>query len=182
MFSRTARLFLRPGWTEDAPALAHALNDLEVSTKLGRVPHPYGQSDAEAFLSAQNPMGDMTCLVFRRGIAAELVGGISLMPIYGGVELGYWLARPHWGRGYATEAGRAMLLAARHTLGLKAITAQHSLDNPASGRVLRKLGFAPTGHVRQVSSLARGCDMPCAEYRIALGTHHMRDAPHPMAA
>jgi RimJ/RimL family protein N-acetyltransferase len=170
-------LFLRPGWAEDAPALASLLNDAQISCKLGRVPYPYGLDDAHAFLAAERPAQDLTCLIFRRGVVPELIGGIGLIAMYGGTELGYWLARGHWGQGYATEAGQAMLHAARHALGRRQVTAQHSLDNPASGRVLRKLGFRATGHVRNVHSAARGAEMPCAGYVIDL-TCAPAAAPH----
>src|SRR3546814_6508816 len=73
----------------------------------------------------------------------------------GEVELGYWVARSYWGLGYATEAGRHMLDLAR-TLGIPRLTAAHFVDNPASGAVLRKLGFRPTGRRIERASLGRG--------------------------
>ena len=58
----------------------------------------------------------------------------------GAVEMGYWIAREHWNRGFATEAGLA-LLAIAEALGLVRLEASYFIDNPASGRVLEKLGF-----------------------------------------
>ena len=66
--------------------------------------------------------------------------------------------RDHWGQGYATEAGRAVVAIADESLRLPHLRASHALDNPASGRVLAKLGFAPDG-VAKLHSLARGVDM-----------------------
>ncbi len=168
MFARTSRLFLRPAWAEDAPELADLLNDAEISSKLTSLPYPYTLADAEAFISSPQSAQTPTCLIFKRGAAAELIGGIGLMRTGGRTELGYWLARPYWGNGCATEAGEAMLRTARAALGCQEVFAQHALDNPASARVLRKLGFRPTGRVTQTHSLARRDDMPCAEYVIQL--------------
>jgi len=97
-----------------------------------------------------------TFLLFRRTDAApQLVGGCGLQRRpSGNVELGYWIARAHWDQGYATKAGRELLEIAR-TLGLQQLEAAHFLDNPGSGRVLEKLGFAPTGLTAPRHSCAR---------------------------
>jgi len=182
MFARTSRLFLRPGWADDAPALAALLNDANVSCALARVPHPYTLRDAEVFLGQPRSSYDVTCLIFRRSPSAELIGGIGLMHSNVGFELGYWLTQRHWGQGYATEAGAAVLQTAHRALRIERVIARHSLDNPASGRVLRKLGFKPTGHIQQMHSLARGCDMPCAEYAINLAATDDHNVWHPIAA
>ena len=73
----------------------------------------------------------------------------------GDPEFGYWIARSHWGNGYATEAGRAVSEIAR-ALGYRRLAAGHYVDNPASGRVLRKIGFRPTGEIRPTVCNARG--------------------------
>ncbi len=182
MFARTSRLFLRPGWVDDAPALATLLNNANVSCALARVPHPYTLNDAEAFLGEPRAPDDVTCLIFKRTPSAELIGGIGLVQNDAGFELGYWLTQRHWGEGYATEAGAAVLQTAYRALRIERVIARHSLDNPASGKVLRKLGFKPTGHIRMMHSLARGCEMPCAEYAIDLSATGERDMPHPIAA
>ena len=65
------------------------------------------------------------------------------------VELGYWIAREYWGRGYATEAARAVLRLAKVLGHREAGVAGHFIDNPASGAVLRKVGFEPTGKLRR---------------------------------
>ena len=80
-------------------------------------------------------------------------GGFGRRPS-GAVELGYWIARRHWNRGFATEAGRALVAIAK-TLKLPQIEASHFVDNPASGRVLEKLGFNPTGLSAERFSCAR---------------------------
>ena len=82
--------------------------------------------------------------------------------------MGYWIARPYWGLGFATEAGRQLIRIAR-AMNLPRLTAGHFIDNPASGAVLRKAGFVPTGRVRQRFSLSRGEEMQSVEHRIVLG-------------
>lgn len=170
MFARTPRLTLRPGWIEDAPELARAVAHESVAMKLARLPWPYGLADAEAFLSMPHAAGEAACLIFAHdmGVAPRLIGCVGVHHIDVVPEIGYWLTPDAWGRGYATEAGRAMLEIARYALGHRRLGAHHHLDNPASGRVLRKLGFAPTGHIAPRESRARGVSVPSASYTLAL--------------
>jgi RimJ/RimL family protein N-acetyltransferase len=149
MFARTERLLLRPGWTQDAPDLFEAIADEGIVRNLASAPWPYHPADAEAFLAADRDPDTPALLIFRRtGGAPQLVGtiGIGRRPD-GERELGYFIARRFWGRGYATEAGRAMIGFARDSLRLPKLNAGYFVDNPASGRVLEKLGFRPTGVV-----------------------------------
>ncbi|TVV76047.1 GNAT family N-acetyltransferase [Sphingomonas solaris] len=167
MFARTERLMLRPGWIEDAPALAHAIGDEAVVRNLARAPWPYGVRDAEAFLrdgTRHGPLPDL--LIFARTWGSpRLVGGIGLTPTAAGeAELGYWIARPYWGLGFATEAGRAVVALAHQSLRVPRLTAHCHLDNPASSHVLRKLGFTVTGRVSMRACHARGGLVPSAGY------------------
>lgn len=169
MFARTDRLLLRPGWAEDAPALAQAIGDELIVRNLAVVPWPYSLRDAEAFLAAPRDPLLPSLLIFERTDGAPLlVGscGLGRRPS-GAVELGYWIARPHWGQGFATEAGRA-LLAIASALGLTRLEASHFLDNPASGRVLEKLGFRSTGLIAPRLSCARGTEIPARFFRLEL--------------
>jgi RimJ/RimL family protein N-acetyltransferase len=163
MFARTERLLLRPGWQEDAPALARAIGEEAVVRNLARAPWPYREDDALAFLSQPVDPVQPNFLIFARtGGAPRLVGGCGIAPAPDGtMEMGYWIARPYWGLGFATEAGRHLVRIAR-TMNLPRLTAGHFVDNPASGAVLRKLGFRPTGRVVQRYSAARGHDAACA--------------------
>jgi RimJ/RimL family protein N-acetyltransferase len=108
-------------------------------------------------------------LIFELGTGApQLVGscGLGRRPS-GAVELGYWIARTFWGRGYATEACTALIAIGR-SLGLERLEGSHFLDNPASGRVLEKLGFAPSGIVAPRLSCARGVEVPARLMRLRL--------------
>jgi RimJ/RimL family protein N-acetyltransferase len=173
MFARTQRLTLRPGWPEDAAALARAISHQEVVTMLAQVPWPYALEHAQAFLARPRAVTDVSLLILAHegGGGPRLVGTIGIHPDPeepGGHELGYWLAPDAWGRGYATEAGRAVIAIARHALGLKRLASGHFVDNPASGRVLRKLGFRPSGRTAQRYSAGRGAEAPCALFTLDL--------------
>ena len=169
MFARTPRLLLRPGFPEDAPALASAIADKAIVMNLAVVPWPYSMRDAEAFLAKPRDPVLPSLLVFERGTGApQLVGacGLARRPS-GSVELGYWIARNHWGRGYATEACTALVEIAR-TLGLPSLEGSHFIDNPASARVLEKLGFQPLGIIAPRMSCARGEEVPARLMRLEL--------------
>ena len=159
MFTRTARLLLRPGWAEDARALAAAIADERIVRNLATAPWPYGLRDAEAFLARPRDPVLPSLLIFERSDGEpRLVGacGLGRRPS-GGVELGYWIALPFWGRGLATEAATALVDIAQ-ALRLTRLQASYFLDNPASGRVLEKLGFEPTGITAPRQSCGRGTE------------------------
>lgn len=162
MFARTPRLLLRPGWIEDAPALAEAIGDQAILRHLTHAPAPYGIDDARNFLALPQETSLPRLLAFSRTRGApRLVGGCGIHLAQDGTpELGYWIARPYWGLGFATEAASAVFSMAR-AAGLSGIRAAHFADNPASGNVLRKIGFRYTGRVEHRYSPARGASAEC---------------------
>lgn len=170
MFIRSERLFLRPGWPEDWQDLLGGIADEGVVRNLARAPWPYTADDARWFANQpQDPRLPHFFVTLPTSLApAELIGCVGLAEVEGEVELGYWFARKHWGKGYATEAARAVLRLAK-VLGHREIVAGHFIDNPASGAVLRKAGFVPTGRLRQRFSLSRGENIQSVEHRIVLG-------------
>lgn len=168
MFIRTERLFLRPGWPEDWPELLSRICDERIVRNLARAPWPYGAEDARLFAAqAQDPRCPNFFVTVPSASGTRLIGSCGLGLHDGEVELGYWIARDEWGKGYATEAARAVLRLAR-VIGHRRIAAGHFIDNPGSGRVLDKLGFQPTGKITPRYSLARGCEAPSAGYEIQL--------------
>jgi len=170
MFARTPRLLLRPGFPEDAPALAVAIADEAIVRNLSTAPWPYRMRDAEAFLASPRDPVLPSFLVFERTDGApRLVGSCGLgRRASGAVEMGYWIARAYWGRGFATEACGALIEIAR-ALGLRQLAASHFIDNPASARVLDKLGFESTGLIAPRMSCARGAEIPARLMRLQLG-------------
>lgn len=169
MFIRSKRLFLRPGWPEDWTELYTAINDEGVVRNLASAPWPYTMEDAMAF--ARRPQERMLPHFFvtlPSGSGAKLIGSVGLGAHDGEIELGYWIARSHWGQGYATEAASAVLQLAE-VLGHRRVAAGHFADNPASGRVLVKSGFKRTGGQSLRYSLGRGGEMASIGYVVQLG-------------
>ncbi|PXA94520.1 GNAT family N-acetyltransferase [Nostoc sp. 3335mG] len=175
MFARTERLTLRPGWIEDAPALLAAIGHEAVVRNLSRAPWPYTLADAEAFVAGWHGDPEPVFLIFAHdGGRCDLIGGIGVGPLEGQPHvMGYWLTPSAWGCGYAVEAGRAVLDIVA-TLGIDRVEAGHYVDNPASGAVLRRLGFAATGTRSMVQSRGRGTAVETIDYAIDL-THRRRE-------
>jgi RimJ/RimL family protein N-acetyltransferase len=181
VFHRSERLLLRPAWPEDWQGVFAGIADQAIVRNLASAPWPYADEDARQFVS--RPFDPVyPGFLVTRAEDATVVGCIGVSGPdagEGAMELGYWIARPHWGRGYATEAGGAMLQILR-ALGHGRIVASHFLDNPASGRVLRKLGFEPTGRMLARHSCGRGEKALVAEY--ALDLQEQADNPQVQAA
>ncbi len=137
---RTARLLLRPLRPEDAAAVTRGVGDRDVARWLGAVPFPYRLSDAERFLESP-------AAVPRRAWAVCDLGGlVGAVSVDG--ELGYWLAREAWGRGFATEAVEAAVSAAFADPQRRSLEAAHVVGNDRSARLLARLGFRETGNER----------------------------------
>jgi RimJ/RimL family protein N-acetyltransferase len=152
----TERLVLRPPMAEDAPAIAALANNFNVAKMVSRLPHPYRVEDALSFFeNAPQWAAADSNHIFVVALAGAPIGMMGLHREHGpDFELGYWLGEPFWGQGYATEAGRAVLAWAE-ARGQTRFTSRHFAENPASGRVLTKLGFIYTGAEEQTYCLAR---------------------------
>ena len=146
---RTERLTLRPVLASDAEAIVAGVNNWDVAKWLAVVPHPYSLEDAHSFITDIMPQGG-PCWGIDDG---ALAGIISL-----GQELGYWLAEDRWGRGYMTEAGRAVIDMHFADAAAGDIQSGYFVANERSGAVLTKLGFRP-GQERRMYCVARGEDM-----------------------
>lgn len=169
----TPRLTLRPPRRADAPRLAALAGDYDVARMTTRMPHPYHLSDAERFLAhceTRDPGRDQVLaittsedgLIGMIGVHSQQTpppSGRATIPALG-PEIGYWLGKPWWGRGLATEAAQAVLGLARRGAGRKVLVSGHFADNPASGGVLTKAGFLYTGVVEDRYSLSRGQPVP----------------------
>ena len=147
------RLVLRPFETADAPETVRLAGAREVAATTLRIPHPYTTADAELFIaSCEEKARQNLASVFAIGLRAgpRLVGavGLELELTHQRAELGYWIGVPYWGNGYATEAASAAVRYGFDTLHLARIYAMHFPENPASGKVLRKIGMRHEGRLR----------------------------------
>jgi RimJ/RimL family protein N-acetyltransferase len=156
----TERLILRGPVVTDAPAIAGLVNDRNVAGMTSMIPHPYGVADAEAFISRAQAIDwgrDANWVIEHQ--AFGVVGGLGFKggapETMGRPELGYWLGRPFWNRGYATEAVRGALKWLKRDWRKNVVVAGHFADNPASGQVLCKAGFLYTGDIEQRPCTAR---------------------------
>ena len=149
----TARLILRPFQLSDAPAVQHLAGDEAVAEMTLSVPHPYGDGVAETWI-ASHPAAwaEGTAVTFAiTTLENELRGtiGLQLTTPHRRGEMGYWIGRPYWGQGLATEAVRVLFDFAFGPLGLNRVQASHLPRNPASGRVMQKAGMQREGLHRE---------------------------------
>lgn len=175
MFHRTERLFLRPAFPEDWEAILACIgSDEAIARNLARAPWPYGEDAARGFAALPQDPRLPHFLVTLPGTG--VIGSAGMGEHEGAREIGYWIAREFWGHGFATEAAGGVLKVAR-AIGHRQLTAGHFADNPASGRVLRKIGFQPTGRVTKRHSRARGQHVDSVEYALDLEADF---DPHPV--
>lgn len=153
----TPRLRLAAPTAADIPAMAALANDFDIAVRLARLPHPYAEKDAENFIASIAP-GDPKWAIRRRE-GDLFMGMIGIHDLGAGLELGYWLGRPHWALGYASEAVRAVIAHAFTAMGYEALRAAYFDGNDASRRVLEKAGFRETGR-SSCFCLATGEDTP----------------------
>ncbi|HXQ09392.1 MAG TPA: GNAT family N-acetyltransferase [Caulobacteraceae bacterium] len=158
----TERLRLREPRHADAARLAVLANDFDVARMTTSMPFPYTRADADAFLERMAARNRNREAVFAIEHADEgAIGILGFHPKDGAApEIGYWIGRPYWGRGLATEAVRAALEWADGAWASRWTIAGHFADNPASGRVLDKAGFLYTGEVKPLFSKARATEAP----------------------
>jgi RimJ/RimL family protein N-acetyltransferase len=147
---RTERLLLRKLKRSDIPTLVPLIGAREVAATTLRIPHPYSEDDARAYLRrlARNKLPWLGIFLLE---GEELCGGVGLSPErdHDRAEIGYWIGVPYWGRGIASEATREMMRYGFEALGLHRIFANCYVGNTASQRILEKLGMKYEGRFRQ---------------------------------
>jgi len=151
----TERLVLRPLTLADAPTMARLAGAREIADTTISIPHPYSEAQAREWIVTQTgPANAAKNVVF--GITlkegGQLIGGAGMRetdPEHSQAEMGFWIGVEFWGRGYATEAARAVIKYAFGVLKLNRVYAHHMVRNPASGRVLVKIGMQREGVLRQ---------------------------------
>ena len=154
---RTKRLILRkPTKKISKQLIVSQIGDWEVTKWLSGVPYPYTEESAEEWLN--NISGDD--LLFSIFLNNSLIGGVGLTPEENNdYDLGFWIGRDYWGKGYVTEAAMALIQFAKKELKLKQIKACHIKGNTSSSNVLRRLGFKEIGECEEFF-VSRGKVMP----------------------
>jgi RimJ/RimL family protein N-acetyltransferase len=147
----TERLLLRPFQESDAVAVERLAGVREVADTTLNIPHPYPAGGGLQWIATHGAAWarrqNLTLAICSQAPPNDLLGAInlslSLMHLHG--EIGYWIGASSWGHGFATEASRALVAYAFDELGLHRVQGRHFIRNPASGRVLQKLGMSLEG-------------------------------------
>ncbi|MFB1082596.1 GNAT family N-acetyltransferase [Jeotgalibacillus sp. JSM ZJ347] len=150
----TNRLILRMYSENDAPDVAGMCNNVSIYQHTLNIPYPYTKEDALTWIGFhdENRKNErMYDLAVTDKVTGELYGsvGISIHKAFNNGELGYWIGEEHWGKGYATEAAEAMIRFAFGEKGLHKVYARCFDTNPASGKVIEKLGMKKEGVLRE---------------------------------
>jgi len=145
---KTKRFILRPYKKTDKADLVKNINDKDIARYMSVVPNPYRGKDADVFLKkALHPTKEKINLAVE--IEGEVAGGCGIHSHGHQAEMGYWLAKKHWGKGLATEVARELVKFGFRKLKLKRLTAKVFIPNKASARVLEKNGFMREGILRK---------------------------------
>jgi ribosomal-protein-alanine N-acetyltransferase len=155
---------LRTPELSDAARISLLAGDYDVASMTGTIPHPYNEQMAAEWI--ESVIAGEEGVVFAIQRSGALIGCTGYRAFGGDhAELGYWIGKPYWGMGYATEAVRALILHAFEADGFAYLTVGHFSDNPASARIIAKFGFARDGNEMRECA-ARGARAPCVTYRL----------------
>ncbi len=176
----TAELDLRPLEAADAPAVEALVGDWQVARWTANIPHPYEPGMAAAWIAenrAECARGEALVFAIERRADRTLVGaiGLSFYVDEDAAEIGYWIGRPYWGKGYATEALHGLLRLGFGRLGLERVTASAVDGNFASMRVQEKAGLALVGDT-EINAPARGGSFTGKQREITQGAFLARAA------
>jgi RimJ/RimL family protein N-acetyltransferase len=150
----TDRLVLRPFAQSDAADVQRLAGEHAIADTTLNIPHPYEDGMAEDWIATHLPAwraGELATFAVKLREGGALIGaaGLKLELGFDRGELGYWIGEPYWNRGYCTEAARALVDYGFRRLALHRIQATHLARNPASGRVMQKLGMTQEGVLRE---------------------------------
>lgn len=140
---------------DDVEAIARLAGWKEIADTTAAIPHPYTKEHARHFVENQEAMlttARAIVFVVERKTDGQLVGNVGMKdidPVNEQAEMGFWIGVEHWRQGYATEAASTLLNYAFDSLGLNRVAAHFMVRNPASGRVLEKIGMRREGLLRQ---------------------------------
>ncbi len=150
----TGRLVLRKFQLSDAPEVKRLVGDREVAANTLLIPHPYENGMAETWISTNSQLYDrgegvIWAITCKKNKVLMGAIGLNIEPAFQKAELGYWVGRQYWSNNYATEAGFKVVEYGFKVLKLNRIYSRHLGRNPASGRVMQKLGMKHEGCLRQ---------------------------------
>lgn len=161
-------LLFRPLTEADVPALVDHAGDEEVARWTATIPFPFGEDDARDFLARgdrERAAGTGEHFAIERREEPGMVGCVGYMVRENAVEIGYWVARPSWGRGIATESVQAVAAHLFGRDGVEKLTAEVMHGNLASARVLEKAGFVRVEET--TGSVGRCAGHPVANYALS---------------
>ena len=160
----TERLVMRAPHEGDIADLVELADNRHVAQMLARMPHPYGEAEARAFLAMTKSRRAGVAYALTLAGSDTFVGCAGLNTTDRGLELGYWIGEPHWKRGYATEAAHALVDLAFQKTSIQVLHASTRVINPASRRVIHKCGFQYAGQ-GMLNSIVAG-QVPVERYRL----------------
>lgn len=160
----TENLVMRAPQESDIAQLVELADNHHVAQMLARMPHPYGEAEARAFLSMTKARRGGVAYMLTLAGTDTIVGCAGLNTTDRGLELGYWIGEPHWKRGYATEAAHALVDLAFRCTNIQVLQASCRVINPASRRVIHKCGFQYAGQ-GMLNSIVAG-QVPVERYRL----------------
>ena len=169
---KTNKIRLRPWRDSDAETLFKYASDPDVGLRAGWPPHQSVEESLEVIRTVFNNDTNWAIELLESGEAIGAMGylsceGLHLPSREGEPLVGYWVGKPYWNQGICTEALQLMIDHIRQTTEIKSLISTHFIDNPASGRVLEKCGFVPTGETCVDESLA-GSDRPLRVLRLEI--------------
>ena len=168
---QTSRILLRPWRESDAETLYQYASDPEVGPRAGWPPH---QSVEESLEIIRTIFHSDTMWAVAWKATGEAIGCVGYLPATSSnleiaddqCEVGYWIARPYWGKGICTEAMRLVVEYCFRIKGFTLLWGTYFPDNPASGRVMEKCGFCDTGRETVCPKLEVGADRPVRVMRL----------------
>ena len=160
----TQRLVMRAPRESDIPTLMQLADNLHVAQMLARMPHPYGEAEARAFIAMSGQRQPGASYALTLAGTGTFVGCAGLNVKDRGLELGYWIGEPYWKRGFATEAAHALVDVAFRSTGIQVLHVSVRVINPASRRVIHKCGFQYAGQ-GMMNSIVAG-QVPIERYRL----------------
>lgn len=145
------RLRLRPLTIDDVGEVARLAGRREIASTTSSIPHPYSEELAREWIETRtgNDLGVVYAVTLKSHCGFVGTIGLRLDPENAQAEMGFWIDVDCWGKGYATEAGKLILRLAFEDLQLNRVYARHMARNPASGKVLAKIGMKHEGVLRQ---------------------------------